>query len=286
MNKKILKSSNKIIKKYSKNFYFTSFFIIKKYSKYLKIIYFICRKLDEIADKNYLNSKKKSLKRLTVILKQIKNNSKQKLDKLSKLIKNLKKNKSINLNSFIDLINCLIKDIKYPANIKNEKELIYYCYGVAGTIGNIVLPFIKCSITNTIKAINLGIFLQMINIARDVLEDAFKGRRYLPACWVNNINAKEIIYLSNIPINKKHKLISSAIIRLLFLSEYYYIKGIKNIYKVNYINRIIITIISSIYYKININISNTKYYWIYKRIYISLYYKIFITLKTIIKSIC
>ncbi|CAA3707799.1 squalene/phytoene synthase family protein [Candidatus Portiera aleyrodidarum] len=282
MNKNFFKKSTKIVKVYSKNFYFTSLFIKKQYSTYIKIMYLICRTLDEIADNNYLASKKKSLKRLNLILKQLKNKYNKKLDKLSFLIKFLKKNTSINIKFFIDLIQVLIKDIKYPANIKNEKELIYYCYGVAGTIGILILPIIKCSINNTLNAIHLGIFMQLINIARDVLEDAFKGRRYLPASWLNNISAKEIIYLSNIPINKKHKLINHAIIKILNLSHYFYNKGINNIYKLNYTNRLFIKIISSIYYKININIRNSTNNWIYKRIYISLYYKIFITLKNIL----
>lgn len=282
MNKHFFKKSNKIVKIYSKNFYFTSLFIKKQYSTYIKIMYLICRTLDEIADKNNLASKNKSLKRLNLILKQLKNKYNKTLDKISFLIKFLKKNTSINIKFFIDLIQFLIKDIKYPANIKNEKELIYYCYGVAGTIGILILPIINSSITNTLNAIHLGIFMQLINIARDVLEDAFKGRRYLPECWVNNISAKEIIYLSNIPVNKKHKIINNAIIKILNLSHYFYNKGINNIYKLNYTNRLFIKIISSIYYKININIRHSKNNWIYKRVYISLYYKIFITLKNIL----
>ena len=33
-------------------------------------------------------------------------------------------------------------------------------------------------------AIDLGIAMQLTNIARDILEDAGMGRRYLPASWV------------------------------------------------------------------------------------------------------
>ncbi|WP_258172077.1 phytoene/squalene synthase family protein [Candidatus Portiera aleyrodidarum] len=245
-------------------------------------MYLICRTLDEIADNNNLADNNNSLTRLKLILKQLKNKYNKKLDKLSLYINILKNNTSINITVFIELIQCLIKDINYPANLTNEQELIYYCYGVAGTIGILILPIINSSINNTLNAIHLGMFMQLINIARDVLEDAFKGRRYLPGCWVNNISAKEIIYLSNSPINKKHKLINNAIIKLLNLSHYFYNKGIKNMYKLNYTNRRFIKILSSIYYKININIRTSNNPWIYKRIYISLYYKIFITLKNIL----
>ena len=42
-------------------------------------------------------------------------------------------------------------------------------------------------------AIDLGIAMQLTNIARDVLEDAKMGRRYLPGSWVQNISPKEIV---------------------------------------------------------------------------------------------
>ncbi|CAA3707360.1 Phytoene synthase [Candidatus Portiera aleyrodidarum] len=287
MKQNFYKKSNKIVNIYSKNLYFTSFFIKKQYSKYIKLLYFICRTLDEIADKNNLASKKtKSFKRLNLILNQLKNKYNKNLDKLSFLIQILKKNTAINIKFFIALIKMLIKDIHYPANIKTEKELIYYCYGVAGTIGLLIFPIIKSSRHNIRNAIHLGIFMQLINIARDVLEDALKGRRYLPARWVNNISAKEIIYLSNSPINKKHKIINNAILNTLNLSHYFYYKGINNIYQLNYTNRIFIKIISSIYYKIHNQIRKTNRHnihnWIYKRIFITLYYKIFLILKIVL----
>ena len=37
-------------------------------------------------------------------------------------------------------------------------------------------------------AIDLGIGMQLTNIARDVLEDARMGRRYLPGAWVNDMS--------------------------------------------------------------------------------------------------
>ena len=45
-------------------------------------------------------------------------------------------------------------------------------------------------------AVDLGIAMQLTNIARDVLEDAKMGRRYLPSSWVNGITPKEIVMAS------------------------------------------------------------------------------------------
>ena len=38
--------------------------------------------------------------------------------------------------------------------------------------------------------------MQLTNIARDVLEDAGMGRRYLPASWVGNLAPKQIVALA------------------------------------------------------------------------------------------
>ena len=35
--------------------------------------------------------------------------------------------------------------------------------------------------------------MQLTNIARDVLEDAKMGRRYLPGSWIQNISPEEIV---------------------------------------------------------------------------------------------
>ena len=53
-------------------------------------------------------------------------------------------------------------------------------------------------------AIDLGIAMQLTNIARDVLEDAKIGRRYLPVSKNLNISAQEIRDIAeNIKLNFK-----------------------------------------------------------------------------------
>jgi len=65
-----------------------------------------------------------------------------------------------------------------------------------------------CDVSNaTDYAIALGIAMQLTNIARDILEDAKMGRRYLPESWVGDISPKEIVQISHKPKKmKKHKI--------------------------------------------------------------------------------
>jgi phytoene synthase len=48
-------------------------------------------------------------------------------------------------------------------------------------------------------AIDLGIAMQLTNIARDVLEDAEMGRRYLPASWAGDLSPAHISAASTVP---------------------------------------------------------------------------------------
>jgi phytoene synthase len=64
---------------------------------------------------------------------------------------------------------------------EDDTELLTYCFRVAGTVG-----IMMCGILGVVDpdakrhAIDLGIAMQLTNICRDVLEDAVRGRVYLP----------------------------------------------------------------------------------------------------------
>ena len=111
----------------------------------------------------------------------------------------------------IDLIEGLILDQK-GILFKKEEELIRYSYHVAGTVGIMMCDALKCD-NDLAKsfAIDLGIAMQLTNIARDVLEDAKMGRRYLPGSWVQNISPKEIVLAAKTNDLKKLHMISNGI---------------------------------------------------------------------------
>ena len=79
---------------------------------------------------------------------------------------------------------------------------------------------LNCDESNaTDYAIDLGIAMQLTNIARDILEDAKMGRRYLPESWVGDISPKEIVQISQKPQNEKVQNICLGSERLLELAE-------------------------------------------------------------------
>ena len=121
------------------------------------------------------------------------------------------------------LIEGLIQDQSDEVCLASEPQLLRYAYRVAGTIGLLMCEVLNCHEINAkAYAIDLGIGMQLTNIARDVLEDAQMGRRYIPGDWVNDLSPADICLAAENPQSKNAQLIKAAIIRLLELSDKYY----------------------------------------------------------------
>ena len=64
---------------------------------------------------------------------------------------------------------------------QNFKELRRYCYGVASVVGLICIEVFGYNDPKAKDlAIDLGLAMQLTNIARDIKEDAERGRIYIP----------------------------------------------------------------------------------------------------------
>ena len=168
-----------ILKKNGRSFFWASKFLPSLYVDRASELYKFCRILDDIAD----NGKKSSID----LLNRYRNNL------LKNNIKDLIKedNKSIFqftnsiIKSTLSLLDGLISDQNIVL-LEKEKDLIRYSYQVAGTVGVMMCDALECHNEKAkLFAVDLGIAMQLTNIARDVLEDAKMGRRYLPASWVN-----------------------------------------------------------------------------------------------------
>ena len=79
----------------------------------------------------------------------------------------------------------LIKGVRSDLDeqiVQDESELLTYAYRVAGTVGLMMCQVLRVEDPRAIPhAIDLGIGMQLTNIARDVKEDAGRGRVYIPA---------------------------------------------------------------------------------------------------------
>jgi 15-cis-phytoene synthase len=66
------------------------------------------------------------------------------------------------------------------------EELLLYCYGVAGVVGEMMACIMGVRDRDTLdRAADLGLAFQLTNIARDVYADAAIDRIYLPLGWLD-----------------------------------------------------------------------------------------------------
>ena len=257
------------LKKEGKSFYWASFFLPKSCKENAGTLYSICRYFDNIADKhiedqtNYLKNS----------IEEIKNNKKNKVNIF------LQKNKINNL-IFIDLIEGLIMDQKKP-RIQNERELIKYSYHVAGTVGLMMSKIIGVKhIKAAQSAIDLGIGMQLTNIARDVYEDSKMERIYLPANWIPNISLENLNNLHELGM-EKDKIISNAIHKIISLSEKFYKNGFAGLNYIPLSTRLGIFIAANVYRGIGIKIKSNKKKYIRERVYLNVFEKSIITIKSV-----
>lgn len=251
------------LKKHGKSFYWASFFLPKRNKDAATKLYSICRFFDDLADDN----NEDQTKILTGEFKKI-------CDDLSHPINEFFTSHNLSIKILGDLVDGLVKD-QTDVRIKNEKELIQYAYQVAGTVGLMMSPLIMVNNNKANKhAIDLGIAMQLTNIARDIYEDALMNRIYLPQDWINNIDISE---LTDISSNKDLIQIKSAIKRLILLSETYYKNGFAGMRYIPLKTRLAIFFAAKIYRAIGQKIKKNRYEYSYKRIYVSTIEKLFIT---------
>ena len=205
--------NNDLLKLHAKSFYWASFFLSKdKYAK-CSALYNFCRTLDDIAD----SSDKLEIKKINFF--------KFKNDFINKKFDNLivkamwKVMDDVNISKKVvfDLFDGVETDLNENVRIKTKKDLLVYSYRVAGTVGLMMSKILKVDNKEALKgAIDLGIAMQLTNIARDVVEDKKRNREYIDYNFITikeTIDNAEIFYeksfvaISGIPIKSRFSVI-------------------------------------------------------------------------------
>ncbi|MDA9114124.1 squalene/phytoene synthase family protein [Alphaproteobacteria bacterium] len=244
------------LKKNGKSFYWAGKFLPSAYIDRASELYQFCRVLDDIAD----SGERRSLQ----TLKEIKSNFINHKELKFKNNCNLKYPSFFNIYSkkaATHLIDGLILD-QNTVLFKEEEELIQYSYYVAGTVGLMMCDALKCKNKDAyLFAIDLGIAMQLTNIARDVLEDAKMGRRYIPGSWIDNISPNAMIQGVNDNDTEIFRTVSFGIKKLLNLAEKYYYSGTQGLIFLPLKTRIAISIASGVYRQIGIQLKLKNYCW-------------------------
>ena len=169
-------SSKNYLSIYAKSFNWAGFFLPKKTYKNCSYLYDFCRVVDNIADdEGEIEIKKIKFQKFVSDFKQ-KNFENPVIQNMWNIIHEF----NISLEIIYDLFDGIESDIKQNVKIDTRKDLLIYCYRVAGTVGLMMAKILKVSKKQSLKsAIDLGIAMQLTNISRDVIEDSKKNRSYI-----------------------------------------------------------------------------------------------------------
>ena len=138
-------------------------------------LYAICRTADDLADEA---PPEIGRRRLDAIRADLYNDSTR--DRIAFEAQSLFSDAPHGLDAFGRLLDGLRRDLD-PLCLKDDAELDGYADAVAGTVGEMICALFDIPTAHRPEAIALGRAMQFTNIARDVREDAVRGRRYLPA---------------------------------------------------------------------------------------------------------
>ena len=161
---------------YAKSFNWAGFFLPKRVYQNSSDLYDFCRTLDDIVDQNLkLELKVKNFKKFKDNFRN-KNFEDLEIKKIYNLIENF----AISQNIVLDLFDGVETDLREEVKFTSKKDLIIYSYRVAGTVGLMMAKILKVTSKDSLKAaIDLGIAMQLTNIARDVIEDKKGNRSYI-----------------------------------------------------------------------------------------------------------
>jgi len=210
-----------VLKSNGRSFYFASQLLGSTYRVRAARLYAFCRYVDDLVDESSdQHNAAREIEQLKHSLKSGRSSEPCVMNMIT-----LMQELSMPFAPVDSLISGVHSDLSTRI-IKDEAELLNYAYQVAGTVG-LMMCFIL-DVRNTHAwpfAIDLGIAMQLTNIARDVGEDAAKGRVYLPATWLDGLSAADIVN----PNPDQQKTLRQATQRILKLADVYYQSGLAGV---------------------------------------------------------
>jgi len=221
---------NNLLKKHAKSFYWASFFLSGNTLDKCTSLYNFCRTLDDIVDDNNNLKVKKEI--FSKFKKDFENKSLN--NQIIKDMWSVIDSENISKQIVIDLFDGVETDLEEKVLINSKKDLLVYSYRVAGTVGLMMSKILKVKNKEALKgAIDLGIAMQLTNIARDVCEDKKRNRQYV-----------------------KHDF--SSIRDLINEAQIFYEKSFNSISKISFRSRFSVIVARRVYRKIGDYILNQK----------------------------
>ena len=216
------------------------------------LLYAFARRADDIADEEEsasLTSRQQALARLIADCERG-----ESTDAACSAALEVVQRRSVSPTVLVHLLQSLEQDMQ-PRVLQTEAELLRYAYGVAGTVGLLMRPIVGAAAHADAHAVALGLAMQLTNIARDVYEDAARGRVYVPAEFFNIALAPaptpEQLLLASPAVLKN---LEQALARVLALADQLYAFAGSGLAQIPARNRHAISLAAQLYRQIGVKL--------------------------------
>lgn len=174
-----IRDAHRVLSRHGKSFHWAVRFFDRTTANDVAALYRFCRYVDDIADRQQVALAYEKL----VAIRTALDHSDGALPEVDAFLAMVRR-REIDLRLPRLLVDAILADIG-PVRMATWEDLVRYAYGVAATVG-----LMMCAVMGVRDpearpfAVDLGIAMQLTNIARDVVEDARRDRRYLPGDWL------------------------------------------------------------------------------------------------------
>ncbi len=169
-----------VIRRHSRSFSIASRLLPQRFRASVYALYAWCRTVDDAVDET---ADEDEAERILNLLESDLDRMRQRLPaqhSASLWIKPLVVERCIDVKHAKELIEGMRMDL-HSFCVNDNDDLNRYCYHAAGTVGLMMTRLMGVNDPAADRhAIALGMAMQLTNIARDVREDALRGRSYLP----------------------------------------------------------------------------------------------------------
>lgn len=143
------------------------------------------------------------------------------LDPVARAFLEVAHRRDLPIDAAIELVRGVQGDLGL-VRVADPDELVRYGWRVAGTVGALAATLFGCPLAARPFAIDLGIGMQLTNIARDVGEDAGRDRVYLPSTWLREAGVHPDAVVAG---TADPHAVRDVVVRVLDLAEQYYLSG-------------------------------------------------------------
>jgi phytoene synthase len=240
-------ASREVLAQNSRSFSWASWFLPADRRDDAAVVYALCRLVDDVADE----TEGAETARVELgLLRQELEGSRDPRPIVAAFL-DVARRRDLDVLYALELIAGVESDLGKVC-MRSDRDLLRYCYRVAGTVGLMMCAVLGVEEPKAFPhAIDLGVAMQLTNICRDVLEDAERGRVYLPAKRLRNAGVTPQELLDGTANPQK---VGEVVCDLLTLAERYYRSADGGMAYIPARSRLAIVVASRIYRAIGVQL--------------------------------